>query len=189
MTRQQWGARLWLVRPVYFLVELVVAAAAVRYSFVDDTVSDLGAVLTSPWHLLMNAAFVGFGLLMALGAVLLAGRFGAGVTVLLVVSGASSAAVGLVPVDVHPGLHVVVAAPVFVAQPLALVLLGRRTRTPALVLAGVVSLLAGVGFLGLDLTHGSGAIERLALWPTFVALALLAHRELGADRRAGPSGR
>lgn len=181
-TRQRWGAWLWLVRPAYFLVELVVAAAAVRYSFVDDTISDLGAVTTSPWHPLMNAAFVVFGVFMGLGAVLQAGRFGPAVTILLVISGLSSAAVGLTPLDVHPALHVAVATPVFVAQPLALVLLGRATRAPALVVAGVVSSVAAIGFILLDLPHGTGVLERVALWPTFVALAVVAFRELAPRR-------
>jgi len=182
MTAHRWGAGLWLVRPVYFLVELVVATAYVGYSFFDDTVSDLGAVSASPWHVTMNAAFVGFGALMALGALLQHARHGRLVTVLLVVAGLSSAAVGLTPLDVHPDLHVLVAAPVFVAQPLALVLLGRRRRLPALVPAGVVSGVAGVVFVALDLSTGTGAVERLALWPTFVALAVLGWRELRLER-------
>lgn len=183
----RWGARLWLARPVYFLVELVVATAYAGYSFLDDTVSELGATSTSPWHTTMNVAFVGFGLLMAAGAVLQRERHGAAVTVLLVVAGLGSAAVGLAPLDVRPGLHVLAAAPVFVTQPVALVLLGRRQGWPALVLAGVISALAGIAFVALDLPQGTGAVERVALWPTFVALALLGRRELrsGLSRASG----
>lgn len=174
----RWGARLWLARPVYFLVELVVATAYAGYSFLDDTVSELGATSSSPWHAAMNAAFVGFGLLLAVGAVLQRARHGVLVAVLLVLAGLGSAAVGLAPLDARPGLHVWAAAPVFVAQPVALVLLGRRHHWPALVLAGVVSALAGIAFVALDLSRGTGAVERVALWPTFVALALLGRCEL-----------
>ena len=194
--RQRLGALLWLVRPAYYLVELVVAAAVVGgYSFVDLTVSDLGSVtctdVCSPRHPLMNSAFVGFGVLMAFGAVLLHGRFGTDLrarvlTALLVLAGLGSAAVGLVPVDADPGLHVLVATPVFVAQPVAVVLLGLATRDrhpmtgAALVVTGVMMAVAAVGFVTLDLDHGAGAVERVALWPVFVVLALLGRAELRA---------
>lgn len=195
-TRQRVGAWWWLLRPAYYLVEVVVAARVVGgYSFVDLTVSDLGSTtcrdVCSPWHPLMNGAFVGFGALMALGAVLLHGRFGTGpraatATALLVVAGLASAVVGLVPVDASPGLHVLVAAPVFVAQPLALVLLGlgvrrrRRTTGTVLVVTGVTTAVAAVVFVAVDLAHGAGAVERVALWPVFAALAVLGWQERGA---------
>lgn len=187
--RQRLGAWLWLVRPAYFLVEVVVAARVVGgYSFVDLTVSDLGSVtcrdVCSPWHPLMNAAFIGFGVLMGLGALLLHGRFGTDrrarvVTALLVLAGLGSAAVGLVPVDAHPGLHALVALPVFVAQSVAVALLGLVTRGrhpaagAALVSTGVVMAVAAVVFVAVDLPGGAGAVERVALWPAFVALAVL----------------
>lgn len=40
-----WGAALWLLRPTYVVVELVVAGlSAGEYSVIKDTVSQLGRV-------------------------------------------------------------------------------------------------------------------------------------------------
>ncbi|CAB4716828.1 MAG: DUF998 domain-containing protein [Actinobacteria bacterium] len=189
------AAWLWLVRPAYVAIELAVLAAAHGYRVVDDTVSDLGArgcdPACSPWHPLMNAAFIVFGVLMAAGAVLLDAGWGAGwreraVTALLVLSGLSSAAVGLTPVDTYPTLHVWAATPLFVAQPLALVLLGRLLRGAhpvagrIVTATGVVTGLAAVAFVVLD--SAPGITERLALWPVFGALALAGRCRL-ADAR------
>lgn len=199
------GAVLWLVRPAYYVAELAVGAwSTARYSFVDNTISDLGAAgctsiqrfgapvpVCSPAHDLMNGSFIVFGAFMAIGAVLLFGRFGRGplaiaVSALLVVSGLSSIATGLTPLDLHPGGHVLAATPLFVAQPLALVLLGlllrdRPGRTGVvLIVTGVVCAVAALAFIQID--HGIGITERIALWPVFIALAVVARGELRADR-------
>lgn len=195
------GAALWLLRPAYIVLELVVAAATTgEYHIVDDTVSDLGAVACtpeycSPWHELMNGTFVGTGLLLAVGALLLASRLGAIVTVLLVVSGLSSVATGLAPVDRDATLHALAAAPLFVCQPLALcflavVLRHRHRRLAASVfLTALATAAAAVGFIVSDARIG--VFERLALWPVLVALAavaavVLAERGL---RSGGPARR
>ncbi|WP_170169705.1 DUF998 domain-containing protein [Nocardioides aurantiacus] len=199
--RLAWGAALWLLRPAYVALELVVAAATTGdYRLTRDTVSDLGALtcdprFCSPWHDLMNATFVGTGLLLGAGAVLLAPRLGRVVTVLLVVAGTSSAAVGLAPVDQHPGLHFLAAAPLFVAQPLALCLLGVRLRREhpriagAVLATGVVTAVAALGFvLG---APGAGVLERVALWPVIFALAAVGSRGARASTgpaRPGPAG-
>lgn len=175
-----------MLRPAYIVVELVVAAATTGgYRFADDTVSDLGAVgcspvSCSPWQELMNGTFVGVGLLLALGAVLLAAWLGPVVTVLLVVAGLSSVGTGLAPVDEDPLLHALVATPLFVCQPLALLLLARALRTThvrlagALLIAGSVTASATVGYLLVGNGAGAGVLERLALWPVLVALAAVA---------------
>ena len=183
--RLAWGAALWLVRPAYVGVELVVAAATTGdYRLADDTVSDLGAAgcsaaSCSPLHELMNGTFVAVGLLLALGAVLLAARLGPVVTALLVVAGLSTVATGLAPVDADSTLHALAATPLFVCQPLALLLLARELR-PAhvrlagtLLVTGVVTGVAAVGFIVRD-GAGVGALERLALWPVLFALAAVA---------------
>lgn len=186
---------MWQVRPVYFVVEVGVALwSTAPYSFVDNTISDLGAAsctsiqrfgdpvpVCSPGHDLMNGGFVVFGALMALGAMLLFGRFGRGplavlLAALLVVSGLSSIATGLTPLDLHPDGHVLAATPLFIAQPIALVVLGlllreERRRTAALmILTGVVCAVAAAVFISLD--HAVGLTERIALWPVFIALAV-----------------
>ncbi|MDO9455359.1 DUF998 domain-containing protein [Nocardioides sp.] len=192
---------LWLVRPAYVAAEVVTAAATTGgYSFVDDTVSDLGATgcdaaYCSPRHALMNGSFVGFGILLALGALLLAPRIGRLSTVLLVVAGVSSVAVGLAPVDQDAGLHTLAATPLFVAQPIALLVLSRVLRSRALLAGGLLTAVGAIGFVLVDGGAGSGALERLALWPVLAALALVAVRVRGGkhtvptvrERRVAPT--
>lgn len=185
---EHWGALALLVRPAYVATELVVAAATTGgYGLASDTVSRLGEVgcspaYCSPRHELMNGSFVVFGLLLALAAVLLGRRLGPWVAGLLVVSGLSSVATGLAPQDQGATLHAVAAAPLFLAQPLALLLLGARSRRDrpgtarALVATGVVTAGAALAFVALDDNPVTGALERLALWPVLVALAWWAWR-------------
>src|SRR6478736_677590 len=128
------GALVLLLRPTYIAAEVVTAAATTGgYSFVADSVSRLGevgctAAYCSPRHEVMNGAFMVYGVALAVGALLLARQLGPWVTGLLVVSGLSSYATGLAPLDQDATLHALAAAPLFVAQPLALLLLGGRVR-------------------------------------------------------------
>lgn len=179
-------ATTWLLQGFYVVAEVMIGLqAAAGYSFTDDTISDLGAT-TSPGHGAMNAVFVVFGCSLALGAWLLRdsrppGRLATASLALWIVSGASSVAVGLTPVDLHPGLHGGVAVWVFVAQPLALVLLGLSLRErcgrfgAATVAVGVASFIGSLGFLVLlDADQGAGAFERLALWPGYLWVTVIA---------------
>lgn len=179
----RWGALALLVRPTYVAAELFVAAAATGdYSLVADSISRLGesscsAGSCSPRHDVMNAAFVVSGALLAGGAALLSRAWGPTVTGLLVVSGLSSVATGLAPLDRDVTLHVVAATPLFVAQPLALVALGLRLRSDrprlarALVATGAVTGAAAAAFVLAGDGAAAGALERLAIWPVLVALA------------------
>lgn len=190
---ERWGTLALLVRPAYVATEvLVVAATTGGYGFARDTVSRLGevgcsAAYCSPRHELMNGSFVVFGVLLAAGAALLHRRLGPLVTALLVVSGLSSVATGLAPQDQGATLHLLAAAPLFVAQPLALLLLGARVRQAqprtarALTTTGVVTAAAAVAFIAFGDTPVTGALERLALWPVLVALAWWAWRTTKAD--------
>lgn len=126
----------------------------------------------------MNGSFMAYGALLAGGALLLARPLGPWVTGLLVVSGASSVATGLAPLDQDATLHALAATPLFVAQPLALMGLGHRLRhqqprlAKALLATGVVTGAAAVGFVvSGDDAAVSGALERLALWPVLFGLA------------------
>lgn len=173
-----------MLRPAYVVTELVTAAATTGgYSFITDSVSKLGevgctAAYCSPRHEVMNGSFIGFGALLAGGAMLLARPLGPWVTGLLVVSGASSVATGLAPLDQDATLHAIAATPLFVAQPVALLVLGHRLKhtrprlAKALAATGVVTAAAAVGFIlsGEDGT-AAGALERLALWPVLFGLA------------------
>lgn len=190
---ERWGTLALLVRPAYVATEvLVVAATTGGYGFARDTVSRLGevgcsAAYCSPRHELMKGSFVVFGVLLAAGATLLHRRLGPLVTALLVVSGLSSVATGLAPQDQGATLHPLAAAPLFVAQPLALLLLGARVRQAqprtarALTTTGVVTAAAAVAFIAFGDTPVTGALERLALWPVLVALAWWAWRTTKAD--------
>ncbi|WP_309650601.1 DUF998 domain-containing protein [Nocardioides sp.] len=198
--RRTVGGALLLTQPLVIAVQLLVATrwSAGDYDLRVNTISDLGAVscttigaaygpvaVCSPWHALMNAAFVVIGACLALGAVLvsrdLAGRRTTWVAgLLLVVSGVSSLAVGLAPLDSQPEAHTLVALPVFVAQPVALVLLGIGWRhalprvARALLVAGVVAAAGGITF-GATLVLGEpgGLYERISLWSCHLGVALV----------------
>ncbi len=191
----RWGALALLVRPVYIATEFVVAAATTGgYSFLGDSVSKLGevgcaATYCSPRHELMNGSFMAFGVLLAGGAVLLTRSLGPWVTGLLVVSGLSSVATGLAPLDQDATLHALVATPLFVAQPIALILLGARLRKDqprlawALLAAGAATAVSAVGFVASGDGPMSGGLERLALWPVMIALAGFAWTRLSGRSR------
>lgn len=190
----RWGALAFLARPAYIATEFIVATATTGgYSFVSDSVSRLGetgcsAAYCSPRHELMNGSFLVFGLLLAGGAVLLSRPLGPWVTGLLVVSGLSSVATGLAPVDQDATLHAIAAAPLFAAQPIALMVLGARLRRErprlagSLFAAGALTAAAGVLFVLFGDGPVTGALERLALWPVLVALAGYAWAWLSSGR-------
>ncbi len=89
----------------------------------------------------------------------------------------SSAATGLAPLDQDATRHALAAAPLFVAQPIALIVLGARLRhdrprlARALLTTGAVTGAAAVSFVLSGDGPASGALERLALWPILVGLA------------------
>lgn len=189
----RWGAVALLVRPVYIATEFVVAAATTGgYSFLSDSVSRLGevgcsAAYCSPRHELMNGSFMVFGVLLVGGALLLSRSLGPWVTGLLMVSGLSSVATGLAPLDQDATLHAIAAAPLFVAQPVALIVLGARLRNSrpalawALLGAGVATGTAALTFVLSGDGPASGVLERLALWPVLVGLAGFAWTQITVD--------
>ncbi|MGO4342272.1 DUF998 domain-containing protein [Pedococcus sp. 2YAF34] len=189
----------WLGQPGYLAAEVLLALlAGVHYSLADDTISALGTGCDSPtstgcssapWA--MNLVFVVFGALQAVGAVPLLRQDAARARVvgwLWVVAGTFSVGVGLAPVDAHPTLHSLVALPVFVAQPLAVLLHARwlttgrvRVSGTALGVAAVVGAVAFAVLLGAD--SWSGTAERLAIWPAKLWLPLAALTQLRSRRR------
>ena len=186
----QLGALAFLLRPTYIATEVVTAAATTGgYSFVSDSVSKLGELgcspaYCSPRHEVMNGSFMAYGVLLAGGALLLMRPLGPWVTGLLVVSGVSSYATGLAPLDQDASLHAIAATPLFVGQPLALLLLGWRVReerprlSKALLVTGAVTAAAAVGFIVSGEERAAGALERVALWrgPVGLAGCAWAHR-------------
>ena len=192
----RFGVIAWLVQPLYIAVELaVIAKVTARYSIMDNTISDLGATtctaidypfgpvpVCSPWHGLLNASFVVFGVLLTLGALLLhrsqpKGKLAVTATTMWVIAGLSSIGTGLVPIDADLELHALVSLPVFVAQPAALALLGVLLRDRLAVGAGVLSLVASAIFLArTGSADFGGLLERLGLWPAYLLLPFLALR-------------
>ncbi|MGC1207889.1 MAG: DUF998 domain-containing protein [Ornithinimicrobium sp.] len=185
----------WLVQPGYIAAEVVIGVGlGVAYSFRDDTISALGtgcsAVVlegcaSQPW--VMNAVFIGFGALQAVGAWhLLRNRESRKHQVvggLWAIAGSFSILVGFFPVDSHPVTHTLVALPVFVAQPIAILLHARLlppspTRTAGVLLGAVA--VAGAATFGtlLGSEQWSGLAERVAIWPAKVWLALATLRNL-----------
>ncbi len=206
------GIVLWAVQVLYVPVELAAAALATApYSLLHRTISDLGATtcttipypaqdvaVCSPAHAVVNASFVLFGLAMAAGAVLLRPllpRGGATTTAVVawVLTGASSVGAGLTPLDRALELHALVSAPGIVLGGVATVLtaaaLARAWRRPAwwwLAAVGAVSAATGLLMVvRLEVAWG-GLLERVALWPTFVACTLVA---LALLRRRPECGR
>jgi hypothetical membrane protein len=193
----QLGALVFLLRPTYIATEVVTAAATTGgYSFVSDSVSRLGevgcsAAYCSPRHEVMNGSFMAYGIALAAGALLLARPLGPWVTGLLVVSGVSSYATGLAPLDQDATLHAIAATPLFVAQPVALLLLGARVRDQsprlgaALLATGAVTAAAAVGFVLSGDGRAAGALERAALWPVLLGLGAYAWQHRPRRQRSG----
>lgn len=189
----------WLVQPAYLLGEVLVGVVTgVAYSFRDDTISALGTSCTSQvvsgcssTPVVMNLVFIVFGALQALGALMLlrqpAGRHRL-VGSLWAVAGVFSTLVGLLPVDDNPSAHTLVALPVFLAQPLAILLHARlmpagATRWVGLLL-GIVAVVGAVAFAALlGSPAWAGAVERAAIWPAKVWLLLAAITMLRGSRR------
>nr|WP_302477610.1 DUF998 domain-containing protein [Aeromicrobium stalagmiti] len=177
---------------MYVVTELVVSTrTSSDYSLADSTISDLGNtacrtirgdVLCSDWHAGMNLGFMWFGLTLLLGALLLGRQAMSGLTgrlavALWCVSGLGSIGVGLVPVNEDGALHSLVAVPIFVAQPLALLLMGLSLRSRSTMGVAALSAAGVVGFAAVLLADGTayvGAFERLALWPGYLWVAVIA---------------
>ncbi|WP_147917453.1 DUF998 domain-containing protein [Ruania zhangjianzhongii] len=198
-TRARLSAALWLAQPVYLVVELIAAALATApYTLLHHTISDLGATtcttiaypsqdvpVCSPAHLAVNASFVLFGVAMAVGALLLrpwlprSGLTTAAV-VLWVVAGASSIGSGLTPLDQLLELHALVSTPGIVVSGAAMALTGSALARSSgrswwwLVAAGAISTMAGVLMVVRLEVQWGGLIERIALWPSFAACAVVA---------------
>nr|WP_256372173.1 DUF998 domain-containing protein [Aeromicrobium sp. A1-2] len=189
-------------------MEIVVGLqASADYRFASSTISDLGNtscravrgdVLCSPWHGLMNVGFAYFGCTLAIGALLLGrrvlpGRAGMAAVALWCVSGLGSIGVGLVPVNEDGGLHGMVALPVFLAQPTALLLTGvslwatRRSLARATLAVASLSAIGVLGFAALLSVGGDagvGGFERLALWPGYAWVSAVALTSMASRTRS-----
>jgi hypothetical membrane protein len=194
------GGLLWLAGLEYFAAEAIARHAAVGYTAARDTISLLGvgacsAASCSPHHLLMNAGIVLSGLTIAGGAALSrpawpqapaprAGLF------LLGAGGIGTAMAGLWPLDSNPGLHLAGAILTFAIGNLGMLLMGLGLMRARPILGGLgfgcglLSIAAFALFAAdLDFGLGRGAIERAAVYPKIVWLALTGAAVVGASRQ------
>lgn len=190
--RVQLGAAAWVLTVVFYAGQAA-AQVAMRspYSLRTSYISDLGrttcgpvdvgsyhAVICSPLHGVMNAAFVAVGLLMALGAIGTRRAWPQRRTAtwglaLVAIGGLGQLLVGLVPEDANLGLHSAAALLGIPVPAIGLLLLGsavwRSGRWVALLslLCGAVGLLGFLVFVLVPSSAlGAGLTERVAVYPT-----------------------
>ncbi len=203
------GGVLWLVGAVQFVVAMLVVQLAwtTPYNVLDNAISDLGAVschenpmgtsyVCSPLHAVFNASIIGFGALVAVGAILVFPvlprvRAAMGGVVLLIVAGIGASIVGLFPEDTVGAAHGLGALLAFGGSAAALVLLGismtghpRWTGWRLLTLVcGVIS--GGTLIASLFRTEygplGFGGLERLIVAPALVWLVVIGARIVGGS--------
>lgn len=173
------------------------------YSFVERTISDLGAracedveypqgalPVCSPAHEWLNVTTIAVGVLVGLGALLmldrLTGRRRPWAAAAWVITGLSTIGAGLVSVTDDLALHSALAFPALLTQNIALLLSGGRHGLPwrvapwlgAIGLVAAVLLLVGTG-AGWP---AIGLVERVALWPGLLWLGWAGAAELLRER-------
>jgi hypothetical membrane protein len=207
------GAFAWLLTPVMYAAEVVTMWRWTQhYSLAVNTISDLGSTscgtvlgigrdnvyVCSPWHAVMNGAFVLGGALTLAGALLVrphwpvSGRTALG---LLAVgaAGVGAVVIGLAPADQNLPVHAIGALLQVpgAAGPLLLASVTPRGAERRFSLAvGVIGTAASVLFLtGIHLGIGPGGMERLAFEPLTAwtgALGAVMLAAAGRPRSAQP---
>ncbi len=205
--RVRLGGWLWLVGAVQFVVAMVVVQLAwtTPYDVLNNAISDLGAVscrenpmgtsyVCSPWHAVFNASIIGFGALVAVGAILVLPllprvRTATAGSILLVVAGIGAAIVGLFPEDTVGAAHGLGALLAFGGSAAALILLGvSMTGHPRWVGLRWLTLGCGAisgGTLIASLFRdqygplGFGGLERLIVAPALLWLVVVGVRIVG----------
>jgi hypothetical membrane protein len=209
MQSHRLGAISWLLVAPLFLVSNIVIGLGWRdpsFSWATHNISDLGNVtcgvwdtsrpreVCSPWHALMNMAFIATGTLLALGVLLTWSALGSGAatraTQLLTLAGAGGYVLaGWYPADVNENNHVLGALLIFILANVGMVAAALARRSPVLAPTRPVSLALGlVGLTGtalflaqVDIGIGVGGMERVAVfpllvWTVTVGVRLLRHR-------------
>lgn len=208
------GAWIWLILPLYWLVEVVVASRVTApFSFLTHTISDLGATtctwipyrwawveVCSPMHATMNVAFAAFGVLLATGAWLVSTAvpptiLRAVTRGLFVAAGLSAIGTSLVPIDTVIDLHSLVSVPIFFFAPAATTLLAFQLARTTGALRHVGGAGVGIGLFCLvaalwtvslvSMDRNWSIPERLTLWPLPGWAAVLAITLLVTARHRG----
>ncbi len=185
------GAWMWILCVEYFLTQAWVASRwTLDFDITRHAISDLGALscgmfgdraVCSPYHVVMNVAFVVLGFLMAGGAYFLwryfqASRIG---FLLIALSGVGAIIVGFIPEDTLEIGHVAGAALSFIAAGTGMVWCGLKLPLPhwlriVSVGLGLLSLSSLIALtLGFYETLGFGTVERLVSYPTTLWLMLI----------------
>jgi hypothetical membrane protein len=187
------GPAFWILSVQYFIIQLYVAAAWLKpYSWLHNTISDLGntvcgpyggRAICSPRHNLMNASFIVLGVTMFQGAMLLYYEFRRqpgniiGFTS-MTLAGFGTILVGLFPENSIGSLHYLGALLPFFVGNLGILILGFSLDAPRWlrlysVITGIVTLIA----LAFFVTHtylglGIGGLERLTGYPQTIWLII-----------------
>lgn len=161
------GALLFTGATVLFLAMMAAEALWPGYSIADNYISDLGVGRTAP---LFNTPMIVYGSCVAAAAYLLHrdGGMPSCATVILGISGAGAACVGIFPETL--GLpHYVSAGAAFISGAVAALLLSRLLSRPFCWLSALLGCIALAGLL-LHVSHyyigiGPGGTERLIAYP------------------------
>jgi len=194
-----------LVGPVVFISScLYFVAQAVAawvwnppYSIVTNTISDLGNT-AEPRHVLMNVAFIGLGVVMAAGSVLIYQEYRESSSaeqraaligfILMGVAGVGAMLVGIFPENVNHTAHVAGAAAAIGSGNAAMLVLGWVLVLPGR-LRSFMRLWAPAALVALvlfachrDFGIGAGSMERIAAYPETIWLisfgAFIAHKHM-----------
>lgn len=214
-TKATWGALCWVAAaPIFLIANVVVglAWAPPGFSWATNNISDLGNVtcgvwdttrpryVCSPWHTVMNAAFVLTALLLLAGLALTWRALGNGRAVragqgMMLLWPIGLGLAGFFPADTHENLHFLAAVLIFGPGNAGLVVAGfarRHTQLaslrPITLAAGLLAVAGSVLFLAQQGPGiGLGGMERVAAfifpaWTFTVAMHTLTTR----PRRAPP---
>lgn len=209
---------LWIAAPLWYLLcEAIAASAFPGYSYATFFISDLGVpdggaldgrTLDSPLHAVMNAGFLGEGLLFGIGLALLApmlrrGISGGAFLVLGAIHAAGIALVGLVPgspANAENGLmifHIIGAIAAIAGGNLVAIVSMRAV--PQLGRYGAAGpVLGGLGFVSAALLVGHvllpdgiserGAVDLFMVWQLGAGIALWRARDRAGSGAGSGSG-
>jgi hypothetical membrane protein len=198
------GAYCWLLATPLFLAANVITGLAWQrppFSWTTNNISDLGNVtcglwdttrpreVCSPWHAVMNSAFIATGALLALGVLLtwsalVRGGAARVAQVLTLVGAGGYLVVGAYPADVNENNHVLAALLIFVLANAGMLVASLSRRSPVLGSMRGPSLALGLTGLGgtalflaqVNLGFGVGGMERVAVFPFLIWTVWIAVR-------------
>ncbi|ADG98466.1 hypothetical protein Srot_2010 [Segniliparus rotundus DSM 44985] len=201
-------ALLWAAQIQFFLAYAVTLSAwTTPFRWQVHTISELEAPYCkrvgadahwtcSPWHVVMQISFFAAGVLMAAGALLLPRQLaGRAMRALFVLAGAGLVVVSLTPRTENAAVHMPAAITSILLGNLGLVLLGWRGRQRLRWAGLAAAALGAVGLAGFAVTVASqilwaadqlwlaswfGAVERVAVYPTFLGMIVLGLGALSA---------